>query len=101
MICRDGSVGAAGRTAPTKGYEPPLKIDFVVVAVAGALLWRSILLMTDWPQPSLADPSPPLLALAGRAQPAQAKLCSTPVMKRMRRTVGKNLKKWEGLSAKP
>ena len=33
MICRDGSVGAAGQTAPTNGYEPPLKIDSVVVSV--------------------------------------------------------------------
>jgi len=31
MICRDGSVGAAGQTAPTKGYQPPLKMLFVVV----------------------------------------------------------------------
>ena len=31
MICRDGSVGAAGQTASTKGYELPLKIDSVVV----------------------------------------------------------------------
>ena len=31
MICRDDSVGAAGQTAPTNGYEPPLKIDYVVV----------------------------------------------------------------------
>ena len=31
MICRDGSVGAADQTAPTNGYEPPLKIDSVVV----------------------------------------------------------------------
>ena len=31
MICRDGSVGAAGQTAPTKGYQPPLKMRFVVV----------------------------------------------------------------------
>ena len=31
LICRDGVVGAAGQTASTKGYEPPLKIDFVVV----------------------------------------------------------------------
>ena len=35
MICRDDSVGAAGQTAPTKGYEPPLKIDFVAVTGAG------------------------------------------------------------------
>ena len=33
MICRDGSVGAAGQTAPTKSYEPPLKIDSIVVLV--------------------------------------------------------------------
>jgi len=31
MICRDGSIGTAGKTAPTNGYEPLLKIDFVVV----------------------------------------------------------------------
>ena len=31
MICRDGSVGAAGQTAPTKGYQPPLKMLFVVM----------------------------------------------------------------------
>ena len=31
IICRDGSVGAAGQIAPTKGYEPSLKIDSVVV----------------------------------------------------------------------
>ena len=34
MICRDGSVGAAGQTAPTKGYESPLKIVSVVVLFA-------------------------------------------------------------------
>ena len=31
MICRDGLVGAAGQTAPTKGYEPPIKNVSVVV----------------------------------------------------------------------
>ena len=31
MIFKDGSVGAADQTAPTKGYEPPLKMIFVVV----------------------------------------------------------------------
>ena len=31
MICRDPCVGAAGQTAPTNGYEPPLKIDSVAV----------------------------------------------------------------------
>ena len=31
MICRDGSVGAADQTAPINGYEPPVKIDYVVV----------------------------------------------------------------------
>ena len=31
MICRNGSVGATGQNAPTNGYEPPLKIDSVVV----------------------------------------------------------------------
>jgi len=34
MICRDGSVGAAGQTAPTKGLGPPLKIDYVVVVAS-------------------------------------------------------------------
>ena len=32
MICRDSSVGAAGQTAPTNGYEPPLNIDSAVVS---------------------------------------------------------------------
>ena len=32
MICRDGSVGAAGQTTPTKSYEPPLKMVSVVVS---------------------------------------------------------------------
>ena len=31
MICRDGSVGAAGQIAPTKGYESLLKMVSVVV----------------------------------------------------------------------
>ena len=34
MICRDGSVGAAGQTSPINSYEPPLKIDSVVVVEA-------------------------------------------------------------------
>ena len=34
MICRDGSIGAAGQTAPTKGYEPSLKSVSVVVSVS-------------------------------------------------------------------
>ena len=38
MICRDGSVGAAGQTAPTKSYEPPLKIDSIVV-IQYNLIW--------------------------------------------------------------
>ena len=33
MICREALVGAAGQTAPTNGYESPLKIDSVVVSV--------------------------------------------------------------------
>ena len=33
MICRDSWVGAAGQTAPTNGYEPPLKIYSVVVHI--------------------------------------------------------------------
>ena len=37
MIYRDGSVGAAGQIVPTKGYEPPLKIDSAVVQVRDGL----------------------------------------------------------------
>ena len=33
MICRDGLVGAAGQTAPTKDYDPPLKNVSVVVVM--------------------------------------------------------------------
>ena len=33
MIYRDGLVGAAGQTAPTKGYEPTLKNVSVVVII--------------------------------------------------------------------
>ena len=36
MICRDGLVGAAGQTAPTKGYELLLKNVSVVVNVVPA-----------------------------------------------------------------
>ena len=35
MICRDGSVVAASQTAPTKAYQPPLQMLFVVVIVGG------------------------------------------------------------------
>ena len=45
MICRDGSVRAAGETAPTKGYEPPLKIDSVVVR---AVLFERPLCLVEW-----------------------------------------------------
>ena len=45
-------------------------------AVAGALLWRSVLLMTERPWPSPADPSPPLQALT--AEPSQPMSCSAP-----------------------
>ena len=33
MICRDGSVGVADQTAPTKAYKPHLEMLFVVVCV--------------------------------------------------------------------
>ena len=33
LICRDSSVGAVGQTAPINDYEPPLKIDSVVVTL--------------------------------------------------------------------
>ena len=45
-------------------------------AVAGVLLWRSVLITTKRPQPSPADPSPPLQALT--AEPGQPMLCSAP-----------------------
>ena len=36
VICSHPFVGAAGKTAPTKGYKPPLKNDSIVVnPVAG------------------------------------------------------------------
>ena len=38
MICKDGLVGAAGQTAPTKGYEPPLKIVCAVVGTGRHML---------------------------------------------------------------
>ena len=34
MICRDGSIGAADQIVPINNYEPPLKIDSVVVVEA-------------------------------------------------------------------
>ena len=33
MICRDPCVGVARQTAPTKGYQPPLEMLFVVVEI--------------------------------------------------------------------
>ena len=47
-------------------------------AVAGVLLWRSVLITTKRPQPSPADPSPPLQALTG--EPGQPTLCSAPFL---------------------
>ena len=44
-------------------------------AVASVLLWRSVLITTERPQPSPADPSPLLPALAGRARLSQAVIC--------------------------
>ena len=41
--------------------------------------------MTERPRPSLADPSPPLLALA--AEPSQPMLCSAPLLSRVEEKV--------------
>ena len=45
-------------------------------AIAGVQLWRSVLITTERPQPSPADPSLSLQALA--AEPGQPMLCSAP-----------------------
>ena len=46
MICRDGWVGAASQTAPTKGYEPPLKSVSAVVTMLEARI-NSILTWSE------------------------------------------------------